>query len=637
MHSPGFFPKGYLCKPFNGGYDMVRALAIRYGFDPDSTPWNEMTGKAQQAFLYGDPEPMEVQFETRNRRYTRTQSYPGFYGFIRDWDTGGTYTDSVICPRCAGARLREGYLAISVCGNNIHQLSQLSLVELHNLVEGDLASSINRHPSSDGWQLPTGSHKTIGRRLKFLIRVGLGYLHLNQPTSTLSAGEAQRINLAGLMGSGLSSLTVLLDEPTRGMHPREVDALFVALSDMRDDGNTVIMVEHEEKLIRSADFVIDLGPGAGSNGGEIVASGTPQEVALENTTTARWLRGDRIFNLDKKRREPRNWMTIEAPRANNLMGEDVRLPLDVITGVCGVSGSGKSTLIIDIVGRALAPKKHTTSVASEQIEPGQHSAIENAPSKTMVVDQTRAGLVSPASFLGLDRPIRALFASGDDAAALGLSEKDLRRGCTVCNGRGSIRIDMGFLPAVYSSCEICRGTGYLPEAWGVRLRGFSLPQIDAMTIDELFHLFEDIESLRVPLSAAMSVGVGYLVLRQPGRTLSGGEAQRLKIAKELKKRSSSPTLYMLDEPTVGQHLEDVLRLRDVFHQLRDAGHGVIIIEHHPHLLASCDWLIELGPGGGPDGGRIVATGSPDEIAAGNSPISPYLREVLDNGQTHARI
>jgi excinuclease ABC subunit A len=297
--------------------------------------------------------------------------------------------------------------------------------------------------------------------------------------------------------------------------------------------------------------------------------------------------------------------------------------------VCGVSGSGKSTLIIDILGRALAPKKHTTSVASEQIDPGRHRSIEGAPTKTLVVDQAKAGLVSPASFLGLDRPLRLLFAAGDDAAAQGITEKELRRSCSSCNGRGVDRIDMGFLPPVYSTCESCRGTGYLAEAWDIRRRGYSLPELSSMTLDEVFQLFGDVEALRIPLSAARSVGVGYLVLGQSGRTLSGGEAQRLKIAREMKKKTVSPTLYLLDEPTVGQHLEDVLRLSQVLHQLIDAGHGALVIEHHPQLLASCDWLIELGPGGGPDGGRIIATGTPDQLAMSDTPTSPYLRELLD--------
>jgi excinuclease ABC subunit A len=430
------------------------------------------------------------------------------------------------------------------------------------------------------------------------------------------------------MGSELTSLTVLLDEPTRGMHPREVEGLLDALGDMRDEGNTIIVVEHEDQFMRSADFLIDMGPGAGSAGGDIVALGAPDLVKNADTITARWLRGDRGFDLQRERRKPQRWMTIREPRENNLNGEDVKIPLDVLVGVCGVSGSGKSTLIIDILGRALAPKKHTTSVASELVEPGEHRSIDGAPSKTLVVDQSKAGLVSPASFLSLDRPFREIFANSDDAIALGLAEKVFRRSCSACNGRGVNHLDMGFLPPVYSPCDSCQGTGFLAESREVRLRGISLPELSAMTLDDIYDLFGEVSSLKNSLQAARAVGIGYLTLHQPGRTLSGGEAQRLKIARELRKKSISPSLYLLDEPTVGQHLEDVMRLNQVLGRLVDAGHGAVIIEHHPHLLASCDWLIELGPGGGPDGGRVIASGTPEEVSLLDTPTSPFVYEVL---------
>jgi excinuclease ABC subunit A len=629
MHSPGFFPKGFLCKPFNSGYDLVRALASRYGFDPVHTPWEEMSEAAQHAFLYGDPEPLEVFFESRSQSSTQIRKFPGFYGWIRDWDAGGTYTDRIPCPTCRGARLRPEYLAITLKGYNVYKMSQIPLKDLIPVLHEIGEKREDLHSLGFGHDLAHSSLRTIRRRVRFLTRVGLGYLHLLQPAATLSAGEAQRIKLAGLMGSGLSSLTVLLDEPTRGMHPREVGGLLGALKELRDEGNTVIVVEHEERFMHSADYLLDIGPGAGSKGGEIVAFGPPASIAGSNSTTARWLKGERRFDQPAERRGPDKWLTICEPRENNLKGGNVKIPRDVLVGVCGVSGSGKSTLIIDILGRALAPKKHTTSVASEPIDPGAHRSIEDAPSKTLVVDQAKAGLVSPASFLGLDQPLRAYFASSEAAAANGLTEKDFQRGCSSCNGRGVTRIDMGFLPPIYSACESCRGTGYLPESWDVQLRGHSLPALSGISLDEIFEIYGDIKGLEAPLAAAHSVGIGYLVLHQPGRTLSGGEAQRLKIAKELKKNSSSPTLYLLDEPTVGQHLEDVLRLNGVLHRLVDAGHGALVIEHHPHLLASCDWLIELGPGGGPEGGEIIAAGTPEQIASQETPTAPFLREALD--------
>jgi excinuclease ABC subunit A len=629
MYSPGFFPKGYLCKPFNGGYDMVQAMAARYDFDPAVTPWNEMTPEAQQAFLFGIPEPMEVTFRSRTHTRTQTVTFPGFYGWIRDWDVGGTYTDAELCPDCRGARLRPDYLAVALGGRNIHQLSEMSLRELAQVLRDVSTPEIDAHVAG-------ASLRTARRRLRFLLQVGLGYLHLNRVSATLSAGEAQRVKLAGLLGSELTALTVLLDEPSRGLHPSEVNALVAALRELRDAGNTVIVVEHDPVLIRAADHLIDLGPGAGVAGGEIVAQGTPEQVARTGTLTARWLRGENRVDVNRPRREPRDWLTIRGARANNLRGEDVCLPLGALVGICGVSGSGKSTLLIDTLGRALAPRKQTTSVAYEPVAPGIHDAIEGAPVRAILVDQAKAGVSSPVSFLGLLRPLRTLYAASGDAQALGMDERQLARRCSACKGSGVIRVDMGFLPDVCTPCETCRGTGLVPEAWEVRLRGFALPELYALTVDEVYDLFADQEEVARPLGSVRDVGLGYLVLRQPGYTLSGGEAQRLKIAKELARRrsgrkTSAETLYILDEPTVGQHLEDVARLNGVLHRLVRDGHTVAVVEHHAHVLAACDWLIELGPGGGPDGGRVIAVGPPETLAGGDTPTASYLREVLEAG------
>ena len=469
----------------------------------------------------------------------------------------------------------------------------------------------------------------IERRLEALDKVGLGYITLDRPSPTLSRGEAQRVKLAGLLGSGLTSLTVLVDEPSRGLHPSEVEALVAALHDLRDEGNTVIVVEHDPVLIHAADYLIDLGPGAGVAGGEIVAQGKPEEVVRTETLTAKWLRGERVMDVKRTRREPRAWLTITGARGSNLQGDPVHLPLGMLVGVCGVSGSGKTTLIIDTLGRASAPRKQTTSVAREPLDPEPYDAIEGAPARTILVDQAKAGVRSPATYLNLTRPLHALYASSDDAKALGLDEKQLARKCSACLGRGSIRLEMGFLPDVHVPCETCQGTGHLPEAWEVRVQGLAMPELYALTIDQVYDLLGDEEALARPLAVARGVGLGYLLLRQPSYTLSGGEAQRLKIAKELCRKTSAKTLYILDEPTIGQHLEDVARLIGVLHKLVDAGHTVLVVEHHPHLLASCDWLIELGPEGGPDGGQVIATGTPEALAAGDTPTAPYLREVLE--------
>jgi excinuclease ABC subunit A len=627
MHSPGFFPKGYLCQPFNSGYDMVRALADRYGFDPEETPWEAMSHAAQEAFLFGDPESMSVTFRSRTgRTHVRSSTFPGFYGWIRDWDVGGTYTETLPCPDCEGARLRPEYAAVRLAGQTMHALSEMPLERLEETLSAiDLADGVD----GSRRRVVEPSLDTARRRLEFLNHIGLGYLHLDRITATLSAGEAQRVKLAGLLGSDLTALTVLIDEPSRGLHPSEVEALLAALKELRDAGNTVIVVEHDPVLIRAADHLIDMGPGAGTAGGRVVARGRPDEVEHADTITGAWLRSERAFEIPRGRRTASRWLTVRGAREHNLAGDTVRLPLGALVGVCGVSGSGKSTLLIDTLGRALAPKKQTTSVAYEPIQPGAHDGIDGAPARAILVDQTRAGVGSPAGFMGLDQPLRALFAASEDAQLLGLDAKALGRRCSACKGRGAVRTEMGFLPGVDSPCETCRGTGLRAEAWEVRVRGTVLPEVLGLTADEVHDRFGDAARLAGPLNAMRQVGLGYVVLRQPGYALSGGEVQRLKLARELCRKTRSEALYILDEPTLGQHLEDVARLVGVLHRVVDDGHTVVVVEHHPHVLASCDWLVELGPGGGPDGGRIVAAGTPEQVAAGDTSTAPYLRTVLE--------
>lgn len=622
MHSPGFFPKGYLCKPYNGGYYFIRALARRYGFNPDATPWNEMTPEAQNAFLFGDPKPLKVLFESRIQgEYTKKAVYPGFYGWIRDWDVGGSYTETRPCKQCNGSGFKPEVLAVTLAGRNAHQLGQLSFSELSKILNN------TRVPSTQ--LVVKSSLDTIRKRLRFLEQVGLGYLHLNRVYGTLSAGEAQRVSLASLLGSGLTSLTVILDEPTRGMHPSEVNALIGALRELRNEGTTVIVVEHDPSVINAADQLVDMGPGAGIAGGEIVAVGKPEQVAKCDTITGKWLRGERRVDIDRERRAPKSWLTVKGAKENNLRDQTVRIPLGVLTGICGPSGSGKSTLLIDTVGRALAPRRITTSVAYEPLEPGKHDAIEGVPARTIILDQTRRGIRSPAQFLELFGILKSIYAESDDAKAAGLDRKQLTKPCTACDGRGYSRTEMGFLPDVFTSCETCRGTGCTPEAWDVRVCGVAFPELNRLTMNEVYNLFGNHPELKRKIGAALDVGLGYLVLRQPSYTLSGGEVQRLRIAKELARKAPSKSLYILDEPTVGLHLEDVNQLIDVLLKLVNQGHGVAVIEHHPYVLAACDWLIELGPGGGPKGGLVVAEGSPVKVAEGSTLTAPYIRQVLE--------
>jgi excinuclease ABC subunit A len=617
MYSPGFFPKGYLCKPGNNGYDIIQAFARRHGFDPFTTPWKEVPVHTRNMFYYGDPNPLEVTFRSKSERITtRRINFSGFYGWIRDWDIGGTYTNNVVCLDCNGARLKPEYLAVKLLGYNIHQLSTISLDKLKEII--------------NKIQLPT-THiaypnlQIIRRRLSFLNKVGLGYINLSRVSATLSAGEAQRIKLAGLLGSEMNNLTIILDEPSRGLHPREVDALFEALSDLKKLGNTVIVVEHDLEIIDRADHIIDLGPGPGKKGGEIVAEGTPEEIKQTSSVTGKWL-SKKIYQKSLRKKNPSCWMIIEGAEENNLKGETVRIPLNALVGICGVSGSGKSTLVVDTIGRILAPIKHTTSVAREPFEPGKYKKIVNGPKKALIVDQSKKRIHSPAKFMNIDKKIFKVFAESTEARALGLDEKKIRAKCTVCNGAGFIQLDMGFLPNIFEDCESCNGTGYAEEAWNVKLKGYSLPEITQLTIEEIYELFRDYEKLAEPLKEIIDVGLGYLVLHQPGYSLSGGEAQRLKIAKELAKKTSEGTLYILDEPTLGQHMEDIERLINILHRLVLRGNSVLVVEHHPTILANCDWLIELGPEGGEEGGYIIAAGPPNSIIG--TPTSQFLKKQL---------
>jgi excinuclease ABC subunit A len=638
MYSPGYWPKTYLCKD----QPIIHELGKRYGFDPVKTPWKELSEEAQNAFLYGDGVSYTYTYISKSTgrlkgtERTQTWTWRGFYGddsWLYDWDVHGTYTKTAVCPDCKGAAFRPEFLSVTLQGKNMFELSEMPLSELEELVR-KIPSPASGHP------LVETSLGIVPRRLRFLRQVGIGYLHLNRPTGTLSAGEAQRIQLASLLGSGLTSLTILIDEPSRGMHPSELEALRDALQELRDEGNTVIVVEHDLLLIRAADHVIDLGPGAGTSGGKIVAEGQQTDIIKAKTVTGKWLREDkrrstlqggglREFTDTIRRRTAQGWMVVKGARENNLHGEDVKFPMLTLTGVCGVSGSGKSTLLIDIVGRVLVKKLHSTSFAREPIDPGAHDSIENTPRNTLLVDQSRRGIRSPAIFLGLTKPLHLMYVNSDDAQALGLGEKELGKRCSACRGRGQLRIEMGFLPDEFVECETCKGTGHSPEAWDVRIKGVALPEVNAMTLDKVYELFKEEERIANPLSVVRQVGLGYLVWNQPAYTLSGGEIQRLKIAKQLYKKTLKPTLYILDEPTVGLHMEDVARLTGVLNHLVDAGHSVVVVEHHPHVLAACDWLIELGPGGGPEGGKVVAAGTPEEVAQKNTPTSPYLREVLE--------
>jgi excinuclease ABC subunit A len=470
---------------------------------------------------------------------------------------------------------------------------------------------------------PAAARDTALHRLAFLQSVGLGYLHLDRRAWTLSAGEAQRVKLASVLGGGLVGTTIVVDEPSRGLHPSEVTALTRTLSDLRDAGNTVIAVEHDPTFIRAADEVIEIGPGAGRDGGRIVDLDGPQSV------TRGVLDGTTRVPRRASRREPTGWMHVTGARENNLRGLDVRIPLGVQVGVCGVSGSGKSSLVVDTIALALArPNPNTPGIGVIRVEPGAHGGIGGAPARTIVADQSRAAITSPGMFLGLIDAVRKAFAATEAATEQGLTIKDVGYRCDACRGKGSWQEDMWFLPSVHQDCDACRGTGYRQEVLALVERGRTLADIESLTVAELVEEWGDIAAVRRTGGAAIALGLGYLVVRQPGWSLSGGEAQRLKLAKELARPAKGDALFVLDEPTVGLQATDVAVLARALDVLVDGGSTVLVIEHDPNLLATCDWLVELGPGAGPDGGTIVFEGPPEALAVASTPTAPYVREVL---------
>ncbi|HVE93061.1 MAG TPA: ATP-binding cassette domain-containing protein [Actinomycetota bacterium] len=586
---------GYFCQPGTGGNASMLAFAERYQFDLRTTPWSELSEEARRAFMDGDA---------------------AFIG-MNHWapyDLGGADTKAFLCPECRGKRLRAPYLTIRVQGRDRNDLFSASLSELESVL--------------GSMQEPDDDHARDARvvalqRLRFLRSVGLGYLQLSRMTWSLSAGEAQRIKLASVLGGGLVGMTVLLDEPSRGLHPSEVSALTRTLKQLRDSGNTVIAVEHDPTFIRAADEVIELGPGPGRAGGRLVDLDDAQSV------TRAVLAGHVSIPRRERRREPTGWMRITGARENNLRGLDVGVPLGVQVGVCGVSGSGKSSLVVDTIALGLArPRTNVPGQGVIRVEPGAHDSISGAPARTVAADQSRAEITSPGMFLGLIDTVRKAFAASEVAREQGITIKDLTYRCDGCHGRGSWREDMSFLPSVTQTCDACAGSGYRREVACLVERDRTLADIEALTIAEVVDEWGDVAAVGRVGGPALALGLGYLIVRQPGWSLSGGEAQRLKLARELARPTKANTLYVLDEPTVGLQVTDVGVLARALEAIVDAGNTVLVVEHDPVLLASCDWLIELGPGAGPDGGEIIFQGPPEELAKANTATAPYLLEAL---------
>jgi excinuclease ABC subunit A len=535
------------------------------------------------------------------------------------------------CPTCGGARLKPEALGVTVDGLTIAQVAQLSVTNA--LKWADL---LPNRLSDRERQIARQLLKEIRARLGFLVDVGLDYLTVDRTSATLSGGEAQRIRLATQIGSSLMGVLYILDEPTIGLHQKDNAKLIATLIRLRDLGNTLIVVEHDEETIRTADWVLDIGPGAGEHGGEVIASGPLSAVLDEpRSVTGAYLRGERAVPIPEKRRAGSGAaLTIRGARAHNLKDIDVNFPLGTMTAVTGVSGSGKSTLVADILYRALARALH-----GSRDEPGDHAALEgvSAVDKVIEIDQSPIGRTprsNPATYVGLFTPIRELFAGVPEARMRGYKPGrfsfNVKGGrCENCKGDGIIKIEMQFLPDVYVPCEVCGGARYNREALEIHYKGRSIADVLDMTIEEASEFFSAVPNVSHKLATLVEVGLGYMRLGQPATTLSGGEAQRVKLATELSRRATGRTVYLLDEPTTGLHFADVEKLLQVLHRLVEAGNTVIVIEHNLDVIKTADWIVDLGPEGGERGGKVVVAGTPEKVAANaTSATGEYLARVL---------
>ena len=615
------------------------ALARHYDFSLD-TPFKDLTAKQKDVLLYGTKGERihmirkneygtgsyDTEFEgivnNLERRFRETQS-----SYVRDEIT--QVMSAVPCPDCKGERLKKEYLAVTVGGLNISDFCKMSVTDALAFVE-------NLSLSERDAMIASQILKEIKARLGFLNSVGLEYLTLSRASATLSGGESQRIRLATQIGSSLVGVLYILDEPSIGLHQRDNDKLLATLKRLRDIGNTLIVVEHDEDTMRAADFIVDVGPGAGVHGGEIVCAGTPDEVmACENSITGQYLSGKRKIPVPAARRPGNgNFLTIKKARENNLKGVTVKIPLGTLTCVSGVSGSGKSSLVNEVLFKTLS-----ATLNGSRLKPGKSGGIDGLEflDKVIDIDQSPIGRTprsNPATYTGVFTDIRELFAQTADAKMRGYSSSrfsfNVKGGrCEACEGDGILKIEMHFLPDIFVPCEVCKGKRYNRETLEVKYKGKSIYDVLDMTVEEALEFFDSIPRIKRKIETIYEVGLGYIKLGQPATTLSGGEAQRVKLATELSRRSTGKTIYILDEPTTGLHSYDVQKLIDVLQRLVDAGNTVVVIEHNLDVLKTADWIIDLGPEGGDRGGTIVGTGTPEQLAAmPQSYTGQYLAPLL---------
>jgi len=632
-------------KPFSGNLNyypqLVEAAAKHIGADID-TPWRELPQRARRALLEGlGDERIRLDYITRDGRETYWfTKYEGALASVmrrhEESDSDITkerleeYMAVIPCKACNGARLKPEILAVTFGGKNVYEVTTLSIKDSLAFFEGVALTEREQ-------QIAARVIKEIVERLRFLVDVGLDYLTLERATATLSGGESQRIRLATQIGSGLVGVLYILDEPSIGLHQRDNARLIATLERLRDLGNTVIVVEHDEETIRSADLVVDMGPGAGEHGGELVCIGTPDEMLrCPDSLTGRYLSGELSVPLPAERRLPeRGHLRMLGVRENNLKDIDVSLPLGCLVVVTGVSGSGKSSLVADTLAPALS-----NAVFRTRHRTGKYGRIEGLSQidKVIVIDQSPIGRTprsNPATYTGVWDDIRSLFSSTNEAKARGYSPGrfsfNVRGGrCEACKGDGQIKIEMHFLPDIYVPCEVCKGKRYNRETLQVTYKGKNVADVLEMSVEEALSFFENIPPIRRKFQTLFDVGLGYIKLGQPATTLSGGEAQRVKLASELQKRSTGRTFYILDEPTTGLHFDDVRQLLHVLQRLVDAGNTVLVIEHNLDVVKSADWIVDLGPEGGDRGGEIVVIGTPEDVAAERaSHTGRFLKPVLE--------
>jgi excinuclease ABC subunit A len=622
-------------------YAMLQSLAGHYGFDLEQ-PWEMLEDAVQRVVLHGSGKD-KIAFHYPGERGRSAVKEHAFEGVIPSYERRYRETDSSVvreelaklrntqaCPECGGARLRREARHVKLGEHAIYEVSSWPLRATQQFFSGLQLEGAKR-------QIGERIVREISNRLQFLVNVGLDYLALDRSADTLSGGESQRIRLASHIGSGLTGVMYVLDEPSIGLHQRDNERLIATLKHLRDLGNSVIVVEHDEEAIRAADHVVDMGPGAGEAGGRIVAQGSPTEI-LSNpaSLTGRYLSRELSIPVPRLRNRPgKNRLQIGGAHGNNLNDVDLSLPLGLLVCVTGVSGSGKSTLINDTLYAAVARHLYGSSA-----EPAPHASLAGVEhlDKVVSVDQSPIGRTprsNPATYTGLFTPIRELFAGvpearsrGYDAGRFSFNVKGGR--CEACQGDGVTRVEMHFLPDIYVPCDVCHGRRYNRETLEVRYKGRNIHEVLDMTVGEAAEFFSAVPAIGRKLQTLIDVGLGYVRLGQSATTLSGGEAQRVKLSLELSKRETGRTLYILDEPTTGLHFHDIQLLLDVLHRLRDAGNTVVVIEHNLDVIKTADWVIDLGPEGGDGGGRIVAEGTPEQIAANKaSHTGRYLRQALE--------